>query len=54
MEDGAAGTVYVCAIIILENPNNDTKSYHIGWHMAGYTTHVIDDLFCQPPSSELI
>ena len=53
-EDGAAGTVYLCTIIILEKPNNDTLSYHIGWHAAGYTTHVIDDLFCQPPSSERI
>ncbi len=50
--DGAAGTSYIITIVILEKPNNDTLSYRIGYHAEGYCTHVIDNLYGQPPSSE--
>ena len=51
MEDGAAGSTYVSEIIVLEKPNNDTQSYHIGCQWAGYTNHVIDDFYAQTPDS---
>ena len=53
-EDGAAGSLYVSTIVILEKPNNDTLNYHIGLRWARYSTHVIDNLFGQPPSTERI
>ena len=51
MDEGAAGTIIVNNIVILEKPNDDTLSYHICWQMEGYTNHVIDDWYSQPPSS---
>ncbi len=50
-EDGAAGTIYVLKIVILEKPNSDTQSYRIGCQWKGYTNHVIDSFYAQPPSS---
>ena len=50
--DGTAGTVYLSQIVILEKPSNDTPSYRVGLYWEGYQTHVIDDLFGQPPSRE--
>ena len=50
-EDGAAGTLYVLKIIILEKPNNDTQSYRIACQAEGYTSHVIDSCYAQPPMS---
>ena len=54
MEDGAAGTLYVSKIVILEKPNSDTHIYRIGWQAEGYTTHVIDSCYAQPPQSVTI
>ena len=51
-EEGAAGSRYVSTIVILEKPNNDTLNYHIGLRWEGYSTHVIDNLFGQPPGEE--
>lgn len=51
MDEGAAGTIIVNKIVILEKPNNDRLNYHIGWQMEGYTNHVIDVCYAQPPSS---
>ena len=48
-EDGAAGTVYMLKIVILEKPNSDTQGYRIGWQEEGYTSHVIDSCYAQPP-----
>lgn len=50
-EDGAAGSLYVLRIVILEKPNNDTKSYRIGYLLERYITHVIDTCYAQPPTS---
>lgn len=50
-EDGAVGTIYVLKIVILEKPNSDTQSYRIGCQLEGYTNHVIDGFYAQPPSS---
>ena len=51
MEEGAAGTRYVSKIVVLEKPNSGTQSYHIGWQGEGYTSHVIDSYYAQPPKS---
>ena len=51
MEDGAVGTHFLHTIVILEKPNSDTLSYHIGWYMEGYTNHVLDGPCSQPPYS---
>lgn len=53
-EDGAAGTLYTLKIVILEKPNSDTQSYRIGYQCEGYTTHVIDSCYAQPPKSVTI
>ena len=51
MEDGAAGTIYVSRIVILEKPNDDTKRYRIAWQCEGYTNHTLDSCYSQPPKS---
>ena len=51
MSDGAAGTLYVHKIVISEKPNSDTQSYRISCQCEGYTTHVIDSCYAQPPKS---
>ncbi len=51
MTDGAAGSVYVCKIVILEKPSLDTQSYHIGLQWEGYANHVVDVYCAQPPRS---
>ena len=50
-EDGAAGSLYVLKIVILEKPNSNTQSYRIGYQWEHYSTHVIDSCYAQPPSS---
>ena len=52
MGDGAAGTCYLTRIVVLEKPDGYTQSYRIGWKAEGYTTHVIDYLYGQPPTKE--
>jgi hypothetical protein len=49
MVEGAAGTTIVNRIVIVEKPNSDTLGYHICWQMEGYTNHVIDNWYGQPP-----
>ena len=51
MEDGAAGTLYVMKIILLEKASSDIQSYRVGYLGEGYTTHVIDSCYAQPPRS---
>ncbi|MBR2926110.1 MAG: hypothetical protein IKC31_00850 [Clostridia bacterium] len=51
MEEGAAGTRYVLNIVVLEKPNSDTRCYRIGCQYEGYTNHVIDSFYAQPPTS---
>ena len=52
--DGTAGTLYVNRIVILEKPNSDAQRYRIGWQAEGYTSHVADSCFAQPPKSVTI
>ncbi len=47
--EGAAGTYYIYRIVILEKPNNDTRSYRIGWQVEGYHNHVPDSYYSLPP-----
>ncbi len=54
MDEGAAGTIIVNKIVILEKPNNDTLSYHICWQMEGYTNHVSDGWYSLPPKSVIM
>ena len=51
MSEGAAGTYYVSKIVILKKPNPASKYYRIGWQAEGYSTHVIDGYYAQPPRS---
>ncbi|MBE6553075.1 MAG: hypothetical protein E7666_01905 [Ruminococcaceae bacterium] len=50
-EDGAAGSLYLLKIVILEKPNRDTQGYRVGYQWERYSTHVIDSCYAQPPSS---
>ncbi len=49
MSDGAAGTLIVNKIVILEKPNSDTPSYRICWQMEGYSNHAPDSPYSLPP-----
>ncbi len=46
--EGAAGTYYIYRIVILEKPNSDTPSYHIGGRMEGYRNHIPDSYYSLP------
>ncbi len=47
--EGAAGTLIVHRIVILEKPTDDTQSYRIGWQAEEYRNHVPDAWYCLPP-----
>ena len=51
MSEGAAGTLIVNKIVILEKPNSDTLSYRICWQMEGYRNHVPDSAYSLSPKS---
>ena len=53
MSEGAAGTLIVNKIVILEKPDGDTPSYRICWQMEGYRNHVIDSSYSLLPKSVL-
>ena len=51
MTEGAAGTLILHRLVILEKPDGDTPSYRIRWQMEAYHTHVPDDWYSLPPHS---
>lgn len=51
MSEGAAGTIIVNKIVILEKPNSDTQSYRISWQMEGYSNHAPGTWYSLPPKS---
>ncbi len=51
MSEGAAGTLIVNKIVILEKPNSDTLSYRICWQMEGYSNHVPYSPYSLQPKS---
>ena len=53
MYEGAAGTLIVNKIVILEKPDGDTPYYRICWQMEGYRNHVIDSPYSLLPKSVL-
>lgn len=48
MSEGAAGTLIVNKIVILEKPNSDTPGYRICWQMEGYSNHAPDSPYSLP------
>ena len=54
MSDGAAGTLILHRIVILEKPNSDTHGYRISWQWEGYRNHVPDPTYSLPPKNVIL
>ncbi len=54
MSEGAAGTLILHRIVILEKPNSDTQGYRISWQWEGYCNHVPDPPYSLPPENVIL